>query len=82
MISSLSFATLLASYPFRNTKFIVFFGPNQLPPVSPQLDMKCYFHIEWGERYEKVFHNLRTQMRFKDESQRVFREYVDLFMII
>ena len=79
MISSLSFATLLAAYPFESTKFIVFLGPNQLPPVSPQLNLKCYFDIEWGEKYKKIVHTLHTQMRFKDESQRVFREYVDLY---
>lgn len=82
MITSLSFATLLCSYPPSNTIYILFYGPNQLPPVSPELNLNCCYDVDWNEyAFDGQVHRLVTQQRFSDITENLFHEFVKEFSL-
>lgn len=80
LITSLSFALILCSYPLNKTIFVLFCGPNQLPPVSPKLNLKSCYEVDWGKYYFNGQVNcLRTQQRFSSRMESIFNEYVKYF---
>ena len=71
MITNVSFATLIASAPKdQRNIFAFFYGPNQLPPVSPARDLKSCYLVDWGEYFPPNGHiPLTTFQRFKDDDK-------------
>ena len=72
MVSSILMALLSLQYP--NCKFIVMYGPNQLPPVNgfPSCDEA------FSPACKTYFHALKTQMRFDNECQE-FNNFIAFF---
>ena len=75
MVSSIMFVLLKIAYP--EGKFIIMYGPNQLPPVSglPSCDEVLSKQKEGIPIYR---HNLETQQRF-DPTCVVFKDFVEYF---
>ena len=73
MVSSLLLTLLSLQFP--KGKFIIMYGPNQLPPVNGFLSCDEAFDAKSDETF---FHNLQTQMRFNRECFE-FNEFVAFF---
>ena len=80
MITNVSLATLIASTPpRRKTIFVLFYGPNQLPPVSPGRDLKSCYLVDFGEYSPPDAHHALTQLqRFRSdqETNSAFKEFI------
>ena len=71
MITNISLATLLASAPKQQKNiYVLFYGPNQLPPVSPKRNLKSCYSVDWGEYFPPNGHNsLTTFQRFRNDDK-------------
>ena len=84
MITNVSLAALLCSTPAtQKTIYILFYGQNQLPPVSPNYNLLACYNVDWGEYSSGNIYSLTTQQRFKkrddDANTAVFNEFVSYF---
>jgi len=76
MVSNLLFALLIVQYP--QAIFVVMYGPNQLPPISQELKLpNC--EVSLLKNNCPNMHCLKTQMRFSDDSEAVFKEFIEYF---
>lgn len=73
MVSSLLLAMLSVHYP--QSKFIIMYGPNQLPPINDFPSCDEAFDDNSDQTF---FHSLQTQMRFDSECS-VFNDFVAFF---
>ena len=80
MVSSTLFSLLFYTYP--NAKYIIMYGPNQLPPpVSSSSGIiipSCDFCIKKEDPRKILFYELVSQMRFNSKNS-VFIKYVQYF---
>ena len=81
LITNVSLATLLCSIPPQyKVVYVLFYGQNQLPPVSPGYNLSACYKVSWGEFGSGKTHSLTSQQRFKsDEEVNAFNEFVMYF---
>ena len=77
MVSSILLALLSLQFP--QSKFIIMYGPNQLPPINgfPSCD-EVFFENNNTENNNVLYHALETQMRFHKECHE-FTEFIAFF---
>ena len=76
MISSVLLTLLVMK--FSNSTFIISYGPNQLPPISDNLNIPSCEEPIIRDKCTN-FHTLQTQMRFLNEEEYVFRDFIQYF---
>ena len=74
MVSSLLFALLSLQFP--KSKFIVMYGPNQLPPINGF--PSCDELFDSSSPPQVFYHNLETQMRFNKDCHE-FTNFIAFF---
>ena len=81
MVCPILFSLLYFGYP--NAKYIIMYGPNQLPPIVTIKEVgfmpSCDVMIAKENPDKVLFYELKTQKRFISENNNILQEYVNYF---